>query len=93
MHQPFKFALAFSMLQVSSSYSHKHKKWIRNKSVTKKTAFNSKSLSQPGITYSKLAIGTLEQGVKYAQSYQKTHGIVLVFLLISLSIFHILFHI
>ena len=25
IYQPFKFALAFSMLQVSSSYSHKHK--------------------------------------------------------------------
>ena len=33
----YKFALAFSMLQVSNSYPYKHKKWVWNKSVTEKS--------------------------------------------------------
>ena len=36
--------------------------------MTKKNAFDSKNLYQRAITCSKLAIGTLEQGVKYAKS-------------------------
>ena len=40
--------------------------------------------TQPAFTCSKLTIETLEQGVKYVQSY-------MVSLLLTLNIFHILF--
>ena len=46
-------------------------------------------LSQPAITCSKLKIETLEQGVKYVQSY--AIGVFLVSLLLTWNIFHILF--
>ena len=53
-------------------------------------------ITQPAITCSKLTIETLEQGVKYVQSYQKKHqsdiiGVVLVSLLLTLNILRTLF--
>ena len=46
--------------------------------------------SQLAITCSKLKLETLEQGVKYVQSYDR-YMIVLVSLLLTLDIFHTLF--
>ena len=51
---------------------------------------NEKIHAQPVITYSKLSIETLEQGVKYIQ-IQQFSDVVLVSLLLTLKIFHLLF--
>ena len=59
------------------------------------TPWTQEAHSQPTITYLKLTIETLEQGVKYVHSKQLRHekdaiGIVLVSLLLTLNIFHTL---
>ena len=52
-----------------------------------------KTLSQLAFTFSKSTLKALEKGVRYVQSYQQKHqdgviDVVLVFLLLTLTIFH-----